>query len=31
MAAMKDLMQQPGAMQKWFEERRSAFDALPDD
>ncbi len=29
MDAMKDLMQRPGAMQKWFEEKKAAFEALP--
>lgn len=27
---MKDLMTSPGAMQEWFEGKRRAFDALPD-
>ncbi len=28
---MKDLMQDPKKMQKWFEEKRLAFDSLSDD
>jgi len=31
MEQMKTLMQDPGAMQKWFDDRRSEFEALPDD
>ena len=31
MGAMQSLMQQPGAMEKWFEERRQEFEALPED
>ena len=30
MNAMRSLMQQPGAMESWMEEKRQAFDALPD-
>ncbi|NJM24775.1 MAG: DUF1059 domain-containing protein [Bacteroidia bacterium] len=29
MNKMRELMQAPGGMQKWMEERRSEFDALP--
>jgi hypothetical protein len=29
MNKMQDLMQTPGAMQTWFDEKRSEFDALP--
>ena len=28
---MKDLMQDPNAMQKWFEDKRKTFEALSDD
>ena len=31
MQAMMDLMQDPEAMGKWFEDKRAEFDALPDD
>ena len=31
MQAMQSLMQDPAAMQAWFEARRAEFDALPDD
>ena len=31
MNRMRELMQDPSAMQRWFEERRREFDALPDD
>lgn len=31
MSAMKDLMQTPGAMEKWFEEKRNEFNALAED
>ena len=31
MEDMKDLMQDPIAMQKWFENKKQEFDALPDD
>jgi len=27
---MQDLMKSPDAMQKWFEEKQKAFEALPD-
>lgn len=30
MQAMKDLMQQPGAMQAWFEQKRLLFDSMPE-
>jgi len=30
MAAMKELMQNPQAMQAWYEEKKKAFEALPD-
>ena len=30
MNAMQDLMQKPEAMQKWFEEKKIEFDALPE-
>jgi hypothetical protein len=30
MNAMQDLMQKSGAMQKWFEDKKSEFDALPE-
>lgn len=30
-ADMKSLVDEPGAMEAWFEERRKAFDALPHD
>jgi len=29
-AAMKSLMEKPGAMEEWFAERRKEFDALPE-
>lgn len=29
MAKMRELMQSPGAMQKWFMEKKAEFDALP--
>jgi len=29
MEKMKTLMTQPNGMQQWFEEKRTAFDALP--
>ncbi|MRI02059.1 DUF1059 domain-containing protein [Kriegella sp. EG-1] len=28
MGAMKDLMQQPGAMQAWFTKKKAEFDAI---
>ncbi len=31
MSRMRDLMQEPEAMREWFEGRRAAFEALPDD
>jgi hypothetical protein len=31
MQAMMALMQDPGAMQAWFQKKRDAFDALPED
>jgi len=31
MSEMKTLMQTPGAMQKWFDEKRKAFDEMPDE
>lgn len=31
MAAMKDLMQSPEAMQAWFASKRNEFNALPED
>lgn len=31
MEEMRAMMQQPGAIQSWMEERRAAFDALPED
>ena len=31
MDQMRSLMQDPVAMQRWFDERRQAFEALPDD
>ena len=30
MGDMKNLMQDPAAMQKWFDEKRREFEALPD-
>lgn len=30
MQAMQELMQTPGAMEKWFAEKKAEFDALPD-
>jgi predicted small metal-binding protein len=30
MQEMQSLMQSPGAMQKWFEEKRAEFNALPE-
>jgi len=30
MSNMQTLMQTPGAMQEWFEEKRKEFEALPD-
>ena len=30
MSKMKDLMQAPDAMQKWMEDKRQEFEALPD-
>jgi len=30
-AAMKEMMQEPGAMQKWMDERKKEFDDLADD
>ena len=30
MQAMMALMQDPGAMQAWFQKKRDAFDALPE-
>ncbi len=29
MMKMQEMMQSPGAMQKWFMERKAEFDALP--
>lgn len=31
MAQIKDLMQDPDAMQEWFENKRREFESLPDD
>lgn len=31
MDAMKELMQRPGAFLEWFEEKKKAFEALPED
>ena len=31
MRSMQKLMETPNAMQDWFEEKRKAFDALPED
>jgi hypothetical protein len=31
MDEMKELMQDPNAMQEWFENRRKEFESLPDD
>ena len=31
MDAMRDLMQDPDAMEAWFEDRRREFESLPDD
>ena len=31
MDAIKNLMQDPNAMQKWFEDKMREFEALPDD
>ena len=31
MNRMKEISQDPAAMQSWFEERRREFDALPDE
>jgi len=31
MGEMKKLMEDPNAMQKWFEDRKREFEALPDD
>lgn len=31
MEEMKILMQDPAAMQKWYEDKKREFDALPDD
>ncbi len=31
MNAMQELMKSPDSMQKWFEERKLTFDALPND
>lgn len=31
MEEIRAMMQQPGAIQSWMEERRAAFDALPED
>lgn len=31
MAKIKQMMQQPQAMQDWFETKKSEFDALPED
>ena len=31
MQEMKDLMQDPGAMNEWFENKRNEFNALPKD
>ncbi|GJM14138.1 MAG: hypothetical protein DHS20C12_25410 [Pseudohongiella sp.] len=28
---MRELMQEPGAMERWMESKRAEFDALPDD
>ena len=30
MSKMQELMKEPGAMDKWFEEKRQQFNALPD-
>ena len=30
MGKMRELMHEEGAMQKWFDEKRKMFDALPD-
>ncbi|MGB7182768.1 MAG: hypothetical protein WA888_03135 [Burkholderiaceae bacterium] len=31
MATMKALMQKPDAMEQWFDDKRRAFEALPED
>ena len=31
MNRMRELMQDPAAMQQWFDERKREFEALPDD
>ena len=31
MNEMKTIMQTPGAMQKWFDEKRRTFNEMPDD
>jgi len=31
MAQMKDLMQNPDAMQEWFDNKKREFESLPDD
>ncbi len=31
MQEMRKLMQEPGAMQKWFAEKKKEFEALPED
>ncbi|MDH3698810.1 MAG: DUF1059 domain-containing protein [Flavobacteriaceae bacterium] len=31
MEEIRAMMQQPGAIQSWMEERRAAFEALPED
>ena len=31
MQKMRELMQEPGAMEKWFDEKKAAFEALPEE
>lgn len=31
MAAMKELMQEPGAMEAWFDGKKAEFEQLPED
>jgi len=31
MEAMKNLMQDPNAMQQWYDDKKKEFEALPDD
>ena len=31
MKAMQEMMQKPGVMERWFEEKRNQFNALSDD